>query len=93
MAAAHPNRTRELELYRVPEAPAKPTPVLVLDSLGRMHPATAIALIGTAGGMLAGAVVAVVSLAAAVMVAAVAIVGIVAIGAGAAAAVVLVLKR
>lgn len=87
------NTSRALELYRMPEAPAKPTPVLVLDSLGRMHPSTAIALVATTGGMVAGAVVAVVSLAAAVMVAAVAIVGIVAIGAGAAAAVVLVLKR
>src|SRR6266487_2574766 len=39
-----------------------PTPVLVMDTLGRMHPATAITIILTAAGMAAGTVVAIVAL-------------------------------
>jgi hypothetical protein len=55
-----------------------PAPVLALETLGRMHPATAITLVLTAAGMAAGTVVAIVALVATVATVA-AIVGTVAI--------------
>jgi hypothetical protein len=91
MASTDPTR-HELELYR-PPADHKPTAVLLLDSLGRMHPPVAITLIGASLAITGGLVVAVVALVAAVMTFALALVGTVALGAVALAVVTLCLRR
>jgi hypothetical protein len=59
-----------------------PASVLALETLGRMHPATAITLVLTVAGMTAGTVVAIVALVATVLATVAAIVGTVAIAAG-----------
>jgi hypothetical protein len=64
---------RESEPARVPAS------VLALETLGRMHPATAITLVLTIAGMAAGTVVAIVALVATVLATVAAIVGTVAI--------------
>ena len=51
----------ELRYLHEPEPPRVPAPVLVLDSLSRMPPATAITIILTVAGMTLGTVVAVVA--------------------------------
>ncbi len=56
-----------------------PASVLALETLGRMHPATAITLVLTIAGMAAGTVVAIVALVATVLATVAAIVGTVAI--------------
>ena len=58
-----------------------PASVLALETLGRMHPATAITLVLTIAGMTAGTVVAIVALVATVLATVAAIVGTVAISA------------
>jgi hypothetical protein len=58
-----------------------PASVLVLETLGRMHPATAITLVLTIAGMTAGTVVAIVALVATLLATVAAIVGTVAIAA------------
>jgi hypothetical protein len=58
-----------------------PAPVLALETLGRMHPATAITLVLTIAGMAAGTVVAIVALVATLLATVAAIVGMVAIAA------------
>ncbi len=65
----------EAEPVRVPAS------VLALETLGRMHPATAITLVLTVAGMAAGTVVAIVALVATVLATVAAIVGTVAISA------------
>jgi hypothetical protein len=72
-----------VDIHYVHEAtPARvPAPVLALETLGRMHPATAITLLLTIAGMTAGAVVAIVALVATVLATVAAIVGTVAIAA------------
>jgi hypothetical protein len=75
----HPPARRPIEIVRQVDAPAPPTAALVLDSLGRMHPATAITIILTVAGMAAGAVVAIVALVATVLATVAAIAGMVAI--------------
>jgi hypothetical protein len=97
MASTDPTRHdhqtgRELEPYR-PPAEQKPTTVLILDSLGRMHPPVALTLIGAGVAIAGGLVVSVVALAAAVMTFALALVGTVALGAVALAVVTLALRR
>jgi hypothetical protein len=79
----------------VPQAdmPPRPTPVLVLDSLARMHPATAVTIVLTTAGMVVGGVVAIVALVAAVLTAAVAVAGMVTMGAISLAVIALVLSR
>jgi Protein of unknown function (DUF2637) len=57
----------------------RPASVLALETLGRMHPATAITLVLTVAGMAAGTVVAIVALVATVLATVAAIVGTVAI--------------
>jgi hypothetical protein len=69
---------RPVEIVRQVDQPAAPTAALVLDSLGRLHPATAIALILTVAGMVVGAVVAVVALVVGLVAAVAAIAGMVA---------------
>jgi hypothetical protein len=70
-----------VEIHYVHEAePARvPASVLALETLGRMHPATAITLVLTVAGMAAGTVVAIVALVATVLATVAAIVGMVAI--------------
>jgi hypothetical protein len=70
-----------VEIRYIHEAePARaPASVLALETLGRMHPATAITLVLTIAGMAAGAVVAIVALVATVLATVAAIVGTVAI--------------
>jgi hypothetical protein len=51
----------ELRYLTEPDPARLPTPVLVLDSLSRMPPATAITIILTVAGMTLGTVVAVVA--------------------------------
>jgi hypothetical protein len=58
-----------------------PASVLALETLGRMHPATAITVVLTVAGMTAGTVVAIVALVATVLATVAAIVGTVAISA------------
>ncbi len=72
---------RPVEIVRQVDAPRTPTPVLVLDSLGRMHPATAVAIITATTGLVVGGIVGVVALVAAVAAAAAAAAGMVAIAA------------
>jgi hypothetical protein len=74
-----PSRRRPVEVVRQVDAPAAPTAALVLDSLGRMRPATAITLVLTVAGMTAGAVVAIVALVATVLATVAAIAGMVAV--------------
>jgi hypothetical protein len=51
----------EIRYLQEPESTRVPTPVLMLDSLSRMPPATAITIILTMAGMTLGTVVAVVA--------------------------------
>ncbi len=78
-----PRERRPVEIHYVREAePARvPASVLALETLGRMHPATAITLVLTIAGMTAGTVVAIVALVATVLATVAAIVGTVAIAA------------
>ncbi len=70
-----------VEIHYVHESqPARvPASVLALETLGRMHPATAITLVLTVAGMAAGTVVAIVALVATLLATVAAIVGTVAI--------------
>jgi hypothetical protein len=72
-----------VEIHYLHEAtPAHlPASVLALETLGRMHPATAITLVLTIAGITAGTVVAIVALVATVLATVAAIVGMVAIAA------------
>jgi hypothetical protein len=81
MRPSPPATRRPVEVVRQVDQPAAPTVVLVLDSLGRMHPATAITIVLTTAGMAAGAVVAIVALVVGLVTAVAAIVGTVALGA------------
>jgi hypothetical protein len=78
------NERPPLEIHYLdePHQPSQvPASVLALETLGRMHPATAITLVLTIAGMTAGTVVAIVALVATVLAAVAAIVGTVAIAA------------
>ena len=70
-----------LEVHYIPQAEPdhRPASVLALETLGRMHPATAITLVLTIAGMTAGTVVAIVALVATLLATVAAIVGTVAI--------------
>jgi len=57
-----PRSPIEIRYLHEPDPARLPTPILVLDSLSRMPPATAITIILTAAGMTLGTVVAVVAL-------------------------------
>jgi hypothetical protein len=72
-----------VQIHYVQEAePARvPASVLALETLGRMHPATAITLVLTIAGMTAATVVAIVALVATLLATVAAIVGTVAIAA------------
>jgi hypothetical protein len=73
-----PSPSRQpVEVVRVVEQPPAPSAALVLDSLGRMHPATAIVF--TVAGMPAGTVVAIAALVATVLATVAAIAGMVAV--------------
>ncbi len=76
------NERPPLEIHYLDEpGPARlPASVLALETLGRMHPATAITLLLAVAGMAAGTVVAIVALVATVLATVAAIVGTVAIG-------------
>jgi hypothetical protein len=83
----HPPTRRPVEVVRQVDQPPAPTAALVLDSLGRMHPATAITIVLTVAGMTAGTVVAIVALVGAVLATVAAVAGMVAVaGIGAAVA-------
>jgi hypothetical protein len=69
----------EIHYLHESEPTRVPAPVLALETLGRMHPATAITLVLTVAGMAAGTVVAIVALVATVLATVAAIVGTVAI--------------
>jgi hypothetical protein len=71
----------EIRYLHQAESARLPASVLALETLGRMHPATAITLILTIAGMTAGTVVAIVALVATVLATVAAIVGTVAIAA------------
>jgi hypothetical protein len=71
----------EVHYVRQVEPDHRPASVLALETLGRMHPATAITLVLTIAGMAAGTVVAIVALVATVLATVAAIVGTVAVGA------------
>jgi hypothetical protein len=76
----HPSRPPvQLHYIHQPEPARLPASVLALETLGRMHPATAITLVLTIAGMTAGTVVAIVALVATVLATVAAIVGTVAI--------------
>jgi hypothetical protein len=78
----HPPRPPvQIHYVHQAEADYRPASVLALETLGRMHPATAITLVLTAAGMTAGGVVAIVALVATVLATVAAIVGTVAIAA------------
>jgi len=66
-------------LHQATEPAHRPASVLALETLGRMHPATAITLVLTIAGMTAGTVVAIVALVATLLATVAAIVGTVAI--------------
>jgi hypothetical protein len=66
-------------LHQSEPAPRVPASVLALETIGRMHPATAITIILTLAGMTAGTVVAVVALLGMVLATVAAIAGMVAI--------------
>jgi hypothetical protein len=92
----HPPATRSrrpVEIVRQVDAPRASTPVLVLDSLGRMHPATAVTLVLATTGLVIGGVVAIVALVAAVLATAAAIAGMVAVSAVGLAVAALALSR
>jgi hypothetical protein len=74
----HPPPRRPVEIVRQVDQPPAPTAALMLDSLGRMHPATAITLILTTAGLTVGAVVAIVALVVGLVAAVAAIAGMVA---------------
>jgi hypothetical protein len=78
-----PSRTQRppVEIRYITESePARvPAPVLALETLGRMPPATAITIVLTTAGMVVGGVVAIVALVTAVVAMVAAIVGMVAI--------------
>ncbi len=69
----------EIHYLHEPEPARLPASVLALETLGRMHPATAITMVLTIAGMTAGTVVAIVALVATVLATVAAIVGTVAI--------------
>ncbi len=71
----------EIRYVHQTEPTRVPASVLALETLGRMHPATAITLVLTIAGMTAGTVVAILALVAAVLATVAAIVGTVAIAA------------
>jgi hypothetical protein len=76
----HPSRPPvQIHYLHQAEPTRVPASVLALETLGRMHPATAITLVLTVAGMTAGAVVAIVALVATVLATVAAIVGTVAI--------------
>lgn len=84
MLQPHERRSgRPVEIRYLHQAdPARvPASVLALETLGRMHPATAITLVLTVAGMAAGTVVAIVALVATLLATVAAIVGMVAIAA------------
>jgi hypothetical protein len=67
----------EIRYIRESEPVRVPASVLALETLGRMHPATAITLVLTVAGMTAGTVVAIVALVATLLATVAAIVGMV----------------
>jgi hypothetical protein len=69
----------EIHYLHQSEPARVPAPVLALETLGRMHPATAITVVLTVAGMAAGTVVAIVALVATLLATVAAIVGAVAI--------------
>jgi hypothetical protein len=69
----------EIRYIHQSEPSRVPATVLALETIGRMHPATAITIILTLAGMTAGTVVAVVALVATLVATVAAIVGMVAI--------------
>jgi hypothetical protein len=71
----------EVHYLHQAELDHRPASVLALETLGRMHPATAITIVLAIAGMTAGAVVAIVTLVATVLATVAAIVGTVAIAA------------
>lgn len=70
---------RPVEIVRQVDQPPAPTAALVLDSLGRMHPATAITIVLTTAGMAVGGVVAIVALVVGLLATVAAIIGTVAV--------------
>jgi hypothetical protein len=74
-----PPARRPVEVVRQVDQPPVPTAALVLDSLGRMHPAVAITVVLTTAGLAVGGVVAVVALVVGLLATVAAIVGTVAI--------------
>jgi hypothetical protein len=76
-----------------PEPARLPTPVLVLDSLSRMPPATAITIILTVAGMTFGGVVAIVAVLGMVLATVAAVAGSIALAAIGAALAAIVLDR
>ena len=74
-----PRAPVEIRYLHQAEPARLPASVLALETLGRMHPATAITLVLTIAGMTAGTVVAIVALVATVLATVAAIVGTVAI--------------
>jgi hypothetical protein len=71
----------EVHYLHQAEPEHRPASVLALETLGRMHPATAITLVLTIAGMTAGTVVTIVALVATVLATVAAIVGTVALAA------------
>jgi len=76
---SHQRPPVEIHYLHETEPARVPASVLALETLGRMHPATAITLVLTVAGMAAGTVVAIVALVATVLATVAAIVGMVAI--------------
>jgi hypothetical protein len=74
-----PAKPPEIRYIRAAETVHRPAPVLALDSLGRMHPATAVTIVLATTGLVVGGVVAIVALVAAVVAAAAAVAGMVAV--------------
>jgi hypothetical protein len=79
LPSTRPQSPVEIHYLHQAEPARLPASVLALETLGRMHPATAITLVLTAAGMAAGTVVAIVALVATVLATVAAIVGTVAI--------------
>jgi hypothetical protein len=75
----HPPARRPVEIVRQVDTPPASTAALVLDSLGRMHPAVAITIVLTTAGLAVGGVVAVVALVVGLLATVAAIVGMVAV--------------
>ena len=88
-----PPRPVEIRYIHEPEPSRLPTPVLVLDSLSRMPPATAITIVLTVAGMTFGAVVAIVAVLGMVLATVAAIAGSIALAGIGAALAAIILDR